>query len=157
MLLFARCRVAVGAAKASRRCARAGDRGLLLALLATSCRLARTHGAFEIRLQETEVPARRDVRPRPPAGDRLRPGRAAQRKHPLLRRTVRRCDGICSRPTGSIEVVATLRAEGFEPFVVVDGGEDEEFRRRFGDAGQQAVRGLTLAAVLGDARVYGLK
>jgi len=52
------------------------------------------------------------------------------------------------------EVVATLRAQGYEPFLVVDSGEYEDFREKFALTGQRAVRQLTPLAVLGDARVF---
>ena len=42
-----------------------------------------------------------------------------------------------------------------EPFLVVDGGEYEEFRKRFDATGQRASQRPTLLAITGDARVYG--
>jgi hypothetical protein len=52
------------------------------------------------------------------------------------------------------EILAILRAQGSEPYLVVDAGEDDEFRRKFDTAGQRAARALEPLAVLGDARVY---
>ena len=39
------------------------------------------------------------------------------------------------------EALAELRADGYEPFAVLDADEDAEFRSRFGGAGQRAVAG----------------
>ncbi len=128
--------------------------GLLFALLATELQVARARGAFEIRLQEARYPrAGTFVRDElPPTAFVLAAQHSGSVRYYSSRPTLR-WDMLA--PGQLDRVVATLRADGFEPFVVVDGGEDEEFRRRFGDAGQQAVRGLTPLAVLGDARVYG--
>jgi hypothetical protein len=60
-------------------------------------------------------------------------------------------------PTRLDEVVAALRAQGYEPFLVVDAGEYEDFREKFALTGQHAVRQLTPLAVLGDARVFGFR
>jgi len=127
--------------------------GLLLALLATELQVARTRGAFEIRLQEAKYPsAGTFVRDElPPIAFVLAAQHSGSVRYYSNRPTLR-WDVLA--PDRLDRVVATLRAEGFEPFVVLDAGEDEEFRRRFGDAGQQAVRGLTPLAVLGDAHIY---
>ena len=127
---------------------------LLFALVATELQVARTRGAFEIRLQERKYPlAGAFVRDRLPATAFILAAQHSGSIRYYANRPTLRWDLI--GPGRLDHVVATLRAEGFEPFVVVDGGEDEAFRRRFGDAGQQAVRGLTPLSVLGDARVYG--
>ncbi len=127
---------------------------LLFALVATGLQVARTRGAFEIRLQERKYPlAGAFVRDRLPATAFILAAQHSGSIRYYANRPTLRWDLI--GPGRLDHVVATLRAEGFEPFVVVDGGEDEAFRRRFGDAGQQAVRGLTPLSVLGDARVYG--
>jgi hypothetical protein len=52
------------------------------------------------------------------------------------------------------EALADLRAEGYQPFAVLDAEEDEQFRAKFGGAGQREVAGLTPLAVLGVVRVY---
>ena len=54
-------------------------------------------------------------------------------------------------------MIAILRSQGHEPFVVIDKGEDEPFRQKFGAANQRAVRHLNPIAVLGDARVYAFE
>jgi hypothetical protein len=127
--------------------------GLLFALLAAELQVARTRGAFEIRLQEQKYPlVGTFVRDKLPAGAFILSGQHSGSVRYYSSRPTLRWDLL--GPGRLDQVVAALRAEGFEPFVVVDGGEDEAFRRRFGDAGQQAVRALTPLAVLGDARVY---
>ena len=129
--------------------------GLLLALLAAEFHIARTRGAFEIRFQERKYPlAGAFVRDRLPATSFILAGQHSGSIRYYADRPTLRWDLLT--PDRLDRAVSTLRAEGFEPFVVVDaGGEDEAFRRRFGEANQHAVRALTLLAVLGDARVYG--
>ena len=53
--------------------------------------------------------------------------------------------------------IASLRRAGYEPYVVLDGGEDEQFRARFGARNQQAVGGLIPMARLGNTSVYGFR
>jgi hypothetical protein len=52
--------------------------------------------------------------------------------------------------------VSSLRRGGYEPYVVLDAGEDDAFRDRFGP-GNQAVAGLVPLATLGNTRVYGFR
>ena len=54
------------------------------------------------------------------------------------------------------QALATFRAQGYEPFLVVDGGEYEEFSKRFQPANQRAAQHPTLLAMFGEARVYAL-
>ena len=51
----------------------------------------------------------------------------------------------------------SLRAAGYEPFLVVDTGEDEEFRRRFSSTGQGGVAALAPVATIGNTTVYAFK
>jgi hypothetical protein len=53
--------------------------------------------------------------------------------------------------------LAILRAQGLEPFLVVDRSEDDDFRRRFGEAGQRAARALSPLGVVGDVRIYAFE
>jgi hypothetical protein len=53
------------------------------------------------------------------------------------------------------QALASLRAEGYEPFAVLDAEEDVEFRRKFEAAGQRAAGRLTPLGVPGGVRVYG--
>jgi glycosyl transferase family 87 len=154
MLLFAVAVALWGLRKLPTTVRAAVTTGLLLALLATELQVARTRGAFEIRLQERKYPlAGAFVRDKLPATAFILAGQHSGSVRYYANRPTLRWDVLA--PGQLDHVVATLRAEGFEPFVVVDGREDEAFRRRFGDAGQQAVRRLTPLAALGDARVYG--
>ena len=66
--------------------------------------------------------------------DGLRDGRAAQRQHHATTRGARRCAGICSTPASLDRAIASLRRAGYEPYVVLDGGENEQFRAQFGGA-----------------------
>lgn len=52
--------------------------------------------------------------------------------------------------------IGSLRRAGFEPFVVLDAGEDEEFRGRFGPR-NQAVAGMVPMATLGNTSVYAFR
>jgi hypothetical protein len=52
--------------------------------------------------------------------------------------------------------VGSLRRAGYEPYVVLDAGEDEEFRARFA-ARNQAVAGLVPLATLGNTNVYAFR
>jgi hypothetical protein len=52
--------------------------------------------------------------------------------------------------------IGSLRRAGYEPYVVLDGGEDQEFRARFG-AGNAAVAGLVRMATLGNTNVYAFR
>ena len=51
----------------------------------------------------------------------------------------------------------SLRAAGYEPFLVADGGEDDEFRQRFAGTGQRGVAALTPLATLGNTTVYAFR
>ena len=89
--------------------------------------------------RRAEISARRRVRPRAAARDRLRPGGAAQRQHHVLLGTADAALGPARRASLD-RAIASLRRAGYEPFVVLDGGEDEQFRARFGARNQQARR-----------------
>ena len=52
------------------------------------------------------------------------------------------------------QAIRSMRSAGFEPFVVLDAGEDEEFRRKFGSAKQHAVEAMTPVVTIGTASVY---
>jgi hypothetical protein len=126
---------------------------LLLALVVTLAQSAKARGAFEIRFQERKYPlAGIFVRDRlPPSAFVL----AAQHSGSIryyARRPTLRWDLLGAGHLD--EVLAALRGQGFEPFLVVDDGETEEFRRRFDAQSRRVVSRLSLLAVLGDARVY---
>jgi hypothetical protein len=51
--------------------------------------------------------------------------------------------------------IVSLRRAGYEPFAVLDAGEDEAFRARFGARRQHAIDALKPIAVIGNTSVYG--
>lgn len=156
MLLFAAVAAlrAVGLLPVASRALAAGA---LLAIAAFGLiQSARAHGPFGVWRQESKYPA---------AGAFVRehlPGSAvvlAMQHSGSVRyyadRPTLRWDIL--DPSRLDEVLRILRANGFSPYAVIDAGEDEVFRRRFGEAGQQAVRHLLPLAVFGDARVYAFE
>jgi hypothetical protein len=50
-----------------------------------------------------------------------------------------------------------MRAAGYEPFLVVDTGEDEAFRQRFSATGQRALEDLAPRATIGNTTVYSFR
>jgi hypothetical protein len=52
------------------------------------------------------------------------------------------------------QALTNLRAEGYEPFAVLDPDEDVEFRRKFEAAGQRAATRLAPSGVFAGVRVY---
>ncbi len=132
----------------------AGVTVLLLAVLVVhGVRAARTHGAFDIRRQERKYPlAGAFVRDRlPPRAIVLAAQHSGSVRYYAERPTFR---WDLLSPTRLDQALATFRRQGYEPFLVVDGGEYEEFRKRFDATGQRASQHPTLLAILGDARVY---
>jgi 4-amino-4-deoxy-L-arabinose transferase-like glycosyltransferase len=53
------------------------------------------------------------------------------------------------------QALVSLRAEGYEPFAVLDAEEDAEFRRKFEAAGQRGAAHLVPLGVSAGVRVYG--
>jgi 4-amino-4-deoxy-L-arabinose transferase-like glycosyltransferase len=53
--------------------------------------------------------------------------------------------------------IGSLRKAGFEPFVVLDAGEDEEFRRKFRSTNQQAVQTMMPVVKIGNTSVYAFR
>ena len=128
----------------------------LAGLVAAFLHLAQTHGAFDIRNQERKYPlAGAFVRDRGPANAFVLAAQHSGSIRYYATRPTLRWDLLSS--TRLDQVLATFRAEGYEPLLVVDGGEYEEFREKFGATGQRAVGQLTLLAVMGDARVFGFR
>lgn len=129
---------------------------LLLALVMTLVASARTRGAFDIRLQERKYPlAGAFVRDRLPATAFVLAAQHSGSIRYYAGRPTLRWDLLGAGRLD--EVLATLRAAGFEPFLVVDGGEVEEFQRRFGARNQRAATRLSPLAVIGDARVFSFE
>lgn len=126
---------------------------LVLGLVGYMSGSAARHGAFEIRAQEQQYPrAGAFVRDSLPAGAFVIAMQHSGSIRYYAGRPTIRWDLLDA--TTLDDVVARLRAEGHEPFVVLDVGEDAPFRRKFEAAQQQAIRRLAPIAVLGDARVY---
>ena len=48
----------------------------------------------------------------------------------------------------------SLRAAGYQPFLVVDTSEADEFRQRFSETGQHGVAALAPRATIGNTTVY---
>ena len=53
--------------------------------------------------------------------------------------------------------LSSIRDAGYDPFLVVDAGEDEAFVRRFGGSGQRAVEALAPLATIGNTTVYAFR
>jgi dolichyl-phosphate-mannose-protein mannosyltransferase len=60
-------------------------------------------------------------------------------------------------PTRLDQALATFKAQGYQPILVVDSGEYDVFRERFGATGQRAVEQLIPLAVIGDARIFAFR
>ena len=125
-------------------------------LVATLVHSAETHGAFDIRNQERKYPlAGAFVRDRLPAAAFVLAGQHSGSIRYYANRPTLRWDLLS--PTRLDEVLATFRAQGYEPFLVVDVGEYEDFREKVARTDQRAIHELTPLAVLGDARVFGFR
>lgn len=53
--------------------------------------------------------------------------------------------------------LTSMRNAGYDPFLVVDAGEDEAFLRRFRGTGQRAVEALAPLATIGNTTVYAFR
>jgi hypothetical protein len=126
---------------------------LVTALIVMLLQSTRMRGAFEMRAQERKYPrAGAFVRDElPPSAFILAAQHSGSIRYYANRPTLR-WDVL--GPAHLDEALAILRAQGREPFLVIDAGELEDFRRRFEPAGQRALQGLSPLAVLGDAHVY---
>jgi hypothetical protein len=127
-----------------------------IVFLAVTCLgAARTHGAFDIRSQERKYPlAGHFVRERLPEKSIVLAAQHSGSIRYYAGRPTFRWDLLS--PTRLDQALATFRAQGYEPFLVVDGGEYEEFKARFDATGQLASQRTELLAILGDARIYSL-
>jgi hypothetical protein len=125
-------------------------------LVAMLLHAAQTHGAFNIRNQERKYPlAGAFVRDRLPAAAFVLAGQHSGSIRYYANRPTLRWDLLS--PARLDEVLATFRAQGYQPFLVVDAGEYEDFREKFARTDQRAIHQLTPLAVLGDARVFGFR
>ncbi len=122
----------------------------------SSLRYAERNRVFDIRNQERKYPlAGEFVRDRGPANAFVLAAQHSGSIRYYANRPTLRWDLIS--PTRLDQALATFRAQGYEPLLVVDVGEYEKFRERFTATGQQAVQQLTPLAVLGDARVFAFR
>ena len=123
---------------------------------AASLWFADRHGAFDIRNQERKYPlAGEYVRTRGPANAFVLASQHSGSIRYYAGRPILRWDLLS--PTRLDQALATFRAQGYEPILVVDTGEYDAFRERFEATGQRAVHQLTPLAVLGDARVFAFR
>jgi hypothetical protein len=129
---------------------------LLGGLVAMQLHTALTSGAFAMRDQERKYPlAGAFVRDRLPATAIVLASQHSGSIRYYANRPAVRWDLLA--PSHLDAVLATLRAHGHEPFLVVDSSEYEVFRERFEGGGQKAVRQISALAVLGDARVFAFR
>jgi hypothetical protein len=129
---------------------------LTIAVGVPSFRYAQRNGAFEIRSQERKYPLAGDfVRTKGPSNAFVLAAQHSGSIRYYANRPTLRWDLLS--PTRLDQALAAVRAQGYEPLLVVDAGEYESFRDRFAAGGQQAVHQLTPLAVLGDARVFAFR
>jgi hypothetical protein len=128
---------------------------LLTVLIVHGLQVARTRGAFDIRNQERKYPlAGQFVRDRLPSNAMVLAAQHSGSIRYYAGRPTFRWDLLA--PSRLDQALAVFRAQGYEPVLVVDGGEYDEFRKRFDAANQEAPRGASLLAILADARIYAL-
>jgi hypothetical protein len=121
-----------------------------------SLRFADRNGAFDIRNQESKYPlAGEFVRTRGPSNAFVLAAQHSGSIRYYAGRPTLRWDRLS--PTRLDQALASFRAQGYEPILVIDGGEYDAFRERFEATGQQAMHQLTPLAVLGDARVFAFR
>ena len=114
---------------------------LILAIAAWSLYAASSLSVFRAWEGERKYPPGRRVRPRPLPGSAF--VLAAQHSGSLRyysHRPTLRWDLL--DPAWLDRALRSMRAAGYDPFLVVDTGEDEEFRQRFSGTGQRAVEDL---------------
>ena len=129
---------------------------VMTALAVNGVRVSRTNGAFEVRFQERKYPlAGVFVRDHLPSNAIVLSAQHSGSIRYYSGRPTFRWDLLS--PPRLDQALSTFRAQGYEPFLVVDGGEYEDFKKRFDEAGQRASRHPALLGTLGDARVYALE
>lgn len=123
---------------------------IVLTLLGTSLASRRAGTAFDLHLQESKYPAAGEfVRARLPGAAFILAGQHSGSLRYYAHRPTLRWDVLGQ---GDLDdALAGLRAEGFEPFAVLDADEDAAFRVKF--AGQVAK--LVPLASLGATRIFG--
>jgi len=127
---------------------------ICLAVAALSMRNAVEFGVFRMRDGEEKYPrVGRFVRERlPPTAFVLAAQHSGSVRYYSTRPTLR-WDLLDAAALD--RAIVSLRRAGYEPFAVLDAGEDEAFRARFGARGQHAIDALKPLAVIGNTSVYG--
>ena len=129
---------------------------LVVVIGASLLAYAERHGAFDLRNQERKYPlAGKYVRTRAPANAFVLAAQHSGSIRYYAQRPILRWDLLS--PTRLDQALATFRAQGFEPILVVDEGEDVAFRDRFAATGQRAVEQLIPLAVVGDTRIFAFR
>ncbi len=114
------------------------------------------HRAFDIHNQEQKYPlAGEYVRTRGPANAFVLASQHSGSIRYYADRPILRWDLLS--PTRLDQALATFRAQGYQPILVVDAGEYDAFRERFQATGQRAVQELTPLAVFGDTRIFAFR
>lgn len=124
---------------------------LLGAVAGTELDVARTHGVFALRVQERKYrDAGAFVRDRLPAAAFVLAAQHSGSIRYYAGRSTLRWDLLA--PSHLDDAIGALRASGYIPFLVVDAGEYDAFRERFGTQG--GAHQLAPLAVIGDTRVF---
>jgi hypothetical protein len=127
---------------------------LMAGLVGTEIDYARARGAFAIRDQERKYPeAAAFVRDTLPANAFVLAAQHSGSIRYYAQRPTLRWDLLS--PAHLDDALASLRASGYIPFLVVDASEYEAFRERF--AAQRSLQRVTPRAVLGAARVFAFE
>lgn len=129
---------------------------ITMALVVHGIRSPMTQGVFELRAQERKYPlAGAFVRDHlPPTAIVVAAQHSGSIRYYAHRPTFR---WDLLSPARLDQALAAFRAQGYEPYLVVDGPEYDEFTKRFEAANQRAARPGALLATLGDARVYAMR
>ena len=129
---------------------------LILAIAVWSLSTASSLGVFRIVGRRAQVSPGRAVRARPAASVCVRARGATQRQpQVLLHRPTLRWDLL---DRASLDrALRSMRDAGYDPFLVVDAGEDRAFRRRFSGTGQRGVEALAPLATIGNTTVYAFR
>jgi hypothetical protein len=129
---------------------------LSVLLIAHGVRVARTRGVFDVRNQERKYPlAGAFVRDHLPSNAIVLAAQHSGSIRYYAGRPTFRWDLLS--PSRLDQALAVFRRQGYAPFLVVDGGEYDEFKKRFDATHQHASEHPALLGIFGDARVYALE
>lgn len=129
---------------------------ILAGVLGTSLLSSQARSAFELHRLERKYPAAGGfARDHLPAAAFILAGQHSGSLRYYASRPTLRWDLLGASHLD--QALASLRAEGFEPFAVLDADEDEAFRLKFDGAGQRGAARLVPLALLGSTRVYGFR